>query len=112
MNNFGPRAQVFPTKSKMTMQLYEDAHEYWVNKERQEWLQNRREIFTRMSPEEWEQSIKKLDIGRCESDFRDLVNKLKKNFWFAKQKKVFDKLNIQDLEKTIEDNTWETESRF
>ena len=103
LNNFGPRAQVFPTKSKMTMQLYEDAHEYWVKKERQEWLQNRREIFTRMSPEEWEQSIKKLDIGRCESDFRDLVNELKTKFWFAKQKKVFDKLNIQDLEKTIED---------
>ena len=33
LNNFGPRARVFPTKTKMTMQLYDDAQEYWVKKE-------------------------------------------------------------------------------
>ena len=34
LNNFGPRAKVFPTKTKMSMQLYDDAHEYWVKNER------------------------------------------------------------------------------
>ena len=85
------------------MQLYDDAHEYWVKKERQEWLQNQREIFTRMSPEEWEQYIKTLEVGKCKSDFMKLVDEMTTRFWFAKQKKVFDTLSIQDLEKTIED---------
>ena len=83
-NNSGPRARVFPTRAKMMMQLYEDAEKYWKNKERQEWLQNKRTIAARMSPEDWEQFLKKLDNGRCESDFRDLVNELKTKFWFAK----------------------------
>ena len=32
-----------------------------------------------------------------------LVNELTTRFWFAKQKKVFDTLSIQDLDKKIED---------
>ena len=85
------------------MQLYDDAHDYWVKKERHEWLHNQRESFTRMSPEEWEQYIKTLEVGKCKSDFMKLVNELTTRFWFAKQKKVFDTLSLQDLENKIED---------
>ena len=102
MDNYGPRATVFPTKSKMQMQLYNDANEYWVKKERHEWLQNQRERFTRMSQEDWEHYIKTLELGKCESDFMELVNEFTTRFWFAKQR-VFDTLSIQDLDKKIED---------
>ena len=34
-DNSSPRAQVFPTRSKMMMKLYEEAEEYWREKERQ-----------------------------------------------------------------------------
>ena len=56
-----------------------------------------------MSPEEWEQYIKTLEVGKCKSDFMKLVNELTTRFWFDKQKKVFDTLSIQDLDKKIED---------
>ena len=87
----------------MQMQLYNDANEYWVKKERHEWLQNQRERFTRMSQEDWEHYIKTLVVGKCASDFMELVNELTTRFWFAKQKRVFDTLSIQDLDKKIED---------
>ena len=87
----------------MLVSLYNDANEYWVKKERLEYLQNQRERFTRMSHEDWEHYIKTLVVGKCESDFMELVNEFTTRFWFAKQKRVFDTLSIQDLEITIED---------
>ena len=55
-----------------------------------------------MSPKEWKQYIKNLDIESCKKDFRDLVNELQTRFWFAKHKKEFEKWNVRDLEKQIE----------
>ena len=65
----GPRAEAFPTRKDMMLKLYNDAESYWTDKERkerQEWLNKQRAIAARMRPEEWEQYIKKLDIGSCE----------------------------------------------
>ena len=56
-----------------------------------------------MSREDWEHYIKTLEFGKCKSDFLDLVQEMKAKFWFAARKREFNKLNIRELEETIED---------
>ena len=97
-------AQVFPSKAKMLVSLCNDHNEYWVKKERLEYLQNHRERFAGMCQEDWEHYIKTEEFKNCGSDFKGLVNEFITRFWFGKQERIFFKeYSTQDLDKKIED---------